>query len=320
MARQRLGVVLVVPQPLATQVDGLRRALADDALGRVAPHVTLVSPVNVAERDLPAAFGVVRRAAADTPPLALRLGPVATFQPVNPTAYLEVGGDAERMASLVRLRERCHAEPLERQQVHDYVPHVTVAIEQAPGRLDAAVAALADFTAEVIFDRVHVLAEQPGRTWVPIAEMALGEGPRPVGRGSLPLDVAVTGRLDVEAASLLAVDQEAPGSPFAVTARRDGSVVAAAWGWTAGGRLEVADLLVAAAHRGEGIGRHVVAAVEDLGRRRACTRAGCAAPATGAAASLLRGCGWSIVPAPDAPSTEHRRWERPLASPQDAPS
>ncbi len=90
MARQRLGVVLVVPQPLATQVDGLRRALADDALGRVPPHITLVSPVNVAERDLPAAFAAVRSASAATPPLALRIGPVTTFQPVNPIAYLEV--------------------------------------------------------------------------------------------------------------------------------------------------------------------------------------------------------------------------------------
>ncbi len=187
-----------------------------------------------------------------------------------------------------------------------------MAIEQSPARLEAAVLGMADFSAEVTFDRVHVLAEQPGRIWVPIAEMALGEGPRPVGRGSLPLDIAVTGRLDVEAASLLAVDQDAPGLPFAVTARRDGSVVGAAWGWTAGGRLEVADLVVATAHRSEGIGRHVVAAIEDLGRRRACTRAGGAAPTTGAAASLLRGCGWSIVPAPDAPADERRRWERPL--------
>ncbi len=312
MARQRLGVVLVVPQPLATQVDGLRRALADDALGRVPPHVTLVSPINVAERDLPAAFAVVRRAAADVQPLALRLGPVATFQPVNPTAYLAVGGEPEALADLVRLRDGCHVAPLDRQQVHDYVPHVTVAIEQTADRHDAAVTALSDFTADVTFDRVHVLSEQPGRVWVPIAEMPLGDGPRAVGRGSLPLDIAVTGRLDVEAASLLAVDQEAPGLPFAVTARRDGPVVAAAWGWTAGRRLEVADLRVGSAYRGEGIGRHVVAAIEDLGRRRSCTRAGCAAPATGAAASLLRSCGWSIVPAPEAPAGEPRRWDRPL--------
>jgi 2'-5' RNA ligase len=313
MARQRLGVVLLVPQPLATQIDGLRRALGDGALARIAPHLTLVPPVNVAERDLPAAFAVVRTAASAAPHLALQLGPVATFLPVNPVGYLAVDGEPDALGSLATLRQGCLAGPLDRPQERDFVPHVTVADELAPARLAAAVDAMADFAAPVTFDRVHVLAEQPGRVWVPVAEMALGDGPQPVGRGSLPLDLGVTGRLDTEAAALLAVDHEPAGQPFAVTARRDGVVVGAAWGWTAGGRLEVADLVVAAAHRGQGIGRHLVVAVEALGRRRACTRAGTAAPTTGAAASLLAGCGWVTVLTPDTTAAEHRRWERPLS-------
>lgn len=312
MARQRLGVVLLVPQPLATQIDGVRRALGDGALARIPPHITLVPPVNVAERDLPAAFAAVRSAAAASPPLALRLGPVTTFQPVNPVAYLAVDGAAPMMEALVSLRAACLTGPLERSQDHDFVPHVTVADEQTPARLEAAVTALKSFSADVTIDRVHVLAEQPGRVWVPIADMPLGDREAVVGRGSLPLELVVSGRPDVEAASLLAVEHEPAGLPFAVTGRRNGVVVAAAWGWTAGGRLELADLVVAGAHRGQGVGRHLLVAVEALGRRRSCTRAGTAAPTGGAAASLLGGCGWSIVAAPDAPSDEHRRWERPL--------
>jgi 2'-5' RNA ligase len=315
MARQRLGVVLLVPQQLATQIDGLRRALGDGALGRIPPHLTLVPPVNVNERDIPAVFATVRTAAAATPVLSLRLGPVTTFLPVNPVGYLAVDGEPSALDALDMLRQACLTGPLDRPQDRDYVPHVTVVDDLAPARLEAAVAALADFAADVTFDRAHVLAEQPGRIWVPIAEMPLGEGPRSVGRGSLPLDVAVTGRLDVEAAALLAIDHEPTGLPFAVTARRDGTVVAAAWGWTAGGRLELADLVVAAAHRGQGIGRHLLVAVEALGRRRSCTRAGVAAPSSGAAASLLTSCGWLIIPSPDAPATEHRRWERSLGGP-----
>lgn len=41
MSRQ-LGVVLLIPPPIATEVDGLRRALGDGARPRIAPHVTLV--------------------------------------------------------------------------------------------------------------------------------------------------------------------------------------------------------------------------------------------------------------------------------------
>src|SRR5687767_4081710 len=135
MARQRLGVVLLVPQPLATEIDGIRRALGDGARERISPHITLVPPVNVAERDLPRAFALVRSAAATVAPLALRLGPVATFAPVNPVAYLRVGGAPPVLDALERLRTSCLQGPLARTSDHDFVPHVTVADELAEDRL-----------------------------------------------------------------------------------------------------------------------------------------------------------------------------------------
>jgi 2'-5' RNA ligase/GNAT superfamily N-acetyltransferase len=306
MARQRLGVVLLVPQPLATQIDGLRRGLGDGALGRIDPHITLVPPVNVHDRDLPAALATVRAAAATARPVALRLGPIATFAPINPVAYLAVGGDIDVVHDL---RAKVKTGVLERSDQHDFVPHVTVADDLAENRIEGALAALRSFHAEVTIDRVHVLAEQPGRVWVPIADVPLGGPSAVVGRGSLPLEVTVTGRPDLEAAALLAVDQDAPGLPFAVTARRDGTVVAAAWGWTTGDRLEVADLIVTSQQRGQGIGRHVVAAVEAVAARRGCAVAGIAAPSAGAPGALLRACGW-VVQGEGVGTSGTRRWER----------
>ena len=92
MPRRRLGVALLVPPPVAVEVDGLRRALGDPSRRRIPPHLTLVPPVNVREEDLGAALDVLRRAARAVPPLDLRLGPAATFHPVNPVVYLAVGG------------------------------------------------------------------------------------------------------------------------------------------------------------------------------------------------------------------------------------
>jgi 2'-5' RNA ligase len=170
-----LGVVLLVPEPWCTEVDGLRRALGDEALPRVASHLTLVPPVNVREDDLAAAFDLVHETAAACPPLTLRLGPVATFAPVNPVAYLAVSGDAGTMARLLGLKEALLTGPLERVSEHDYIPHVTVANELPEDRLAASALALSDYRAEVTFERVHVLAEQqPGRIWVPVAEAELG--------------------------------------------------------------------------------------------------------------------------------------------------
>lgn len=319
MARQRLGVVLLVPQPLATQVDGLRRALGDGALARIEPHITLVPPVNVAERDMPAALAIVRRAAADTPSLQLSVGPVATFHPVNPVAYLSVDGIDGNIERLHALRAACLAGPIERKTEHAFVPHVTVAEDLAQERIGAAVTALGDFRSDVTFERVHVLAEQPGRVWRPIADAPLGAATGVVGRGSLPLELVVSGRPDVEAAALLAIESEPSGLPFAISARRDEAVVAAAWGWSVGSRLEVADLIVASAHRGQGIGHHLLAAIEGLGGRRGCTIAGIAAPSAGAAAAVLSGSGWVLVPAEGAGLDERRRWERRLPTVDDSP-
>jgi GNAT superfamily N-acetyltransferase len=167
---------------------------------------------------------------------------------------------------------------------------------------------LSDFSAEVTIDRVHVLAEQPGRIWRAVADAPLGERPGVVGRGSLPLELTVSGRPDVEAAALLSFEEESAGLPFAVTARRDDQVVAAAWGWSARGALEVADLVVAAEHRGEGIGRHLVAAVVGLARRRDCMLVGTVAPTGGPAGALLMAAGFRAQGDADGP----RRWELPL--------
>ena len=47
---------MVLDVPAASEVDGLRRAVDDPALGRMAPHITLVPPVNVRTADLGAAL------------------------------------------------------------------------------------------------------------------------------------------------------------------------------------------------------------------------------------------------------------------------
>lgn len=322
MARQRLGVVLLVPQPAATLVDGLRRALGDTALGRIEPHLTLVPPVNVAERDVPRALAVVRAAAAEASPLPLRLGPVTTFAPVNPVAYLRVAGDDDVLDRIRRLRAACLQGPLERESEHDFVPHVTVAESLVADRLAAVEAVLADFSVEVAIDRVHVLAELPGRRWQPVADAPLGDRPALVGRGSLPLELTVSGRPDAEAAGLLAVAGTVPGLPFAVTARRHHALVAAAWGWSRGPALELADLVVSPEHRNEGVGRHLLAAVEDLARRRGCTVVGATIPPGGAPTALLGAGGWARLPDPVAPAGEGDgrtvRWERGLRAAEGA--
>ena len=241
MPRLRLGVALLLPEPVATQVDGLRLACDDGALERVPPHLTLVPPVNVRVDDLPEALRVLRDAAASVRPFTLRLGPPSTFLPDTPTLHLAVGGRGDATSVLRRLRDGVFRPPLERSLTFGFVPHVTLSDDMEPERIAASIAALSGFVVEAAFDRVHLLQEQRHgevhRRWVPIADAPFAP-PIVVGRGGVELDLSVTRLVDPGGAwrsrpgrgPTTSPTSPAPTRPPAaeqvvVTARRRGAVV-----------------------------------------------------------------------------------------------
>lgn len=266
MPKARLGVALLLPQPLSAEVDGLRRALGDGALGRIPPHLTLVPPVNVREDRMGAALAVLRAAAARTPPLEVGLGPPQTFLPANPVVYLGVGSG---LAGLRALRDAVFAEPLARPLTWPWAPHVTLADDVDPARIPPALVALAGFEVEARFDRVTLLREGPGRVWEPVADAPFA-ALAVVGRGGLALELAVSERLDPEALAV-AGPPEPAGRPFAVTARRDGAVVGAATGVISGDEAQLHHLLVVAGERRQGVGSHLLAAAVSLAADRGCS-------------------------------------------------
>ncbi|MGH9183923.1 MAG: GNAT family N-acetyltransferase [Acidimicrobiales bacterium] len=298
MARLRLGVALLLPPPLDREVDALRRACGDTSVERVPPHCTLVPPVNVGEDDLDRGLARLRAAGAATRPFTLDLGPPATFWPASPVLYLAVAGE---VAAVHALRQRLWAEPLARPLTWPFHPHVTLADEASPERLSAAVAALADYRASVTLERVHLLQEQRGghgrRVWRPVADIPF-ERPAVVGRGGLELELAVTDRLDPEAARLAEAEGEGGrhGEPaareLAVAARRGGRVVGAAVGWTSGPAAFLDDLTVAADCRRQGIGAHLVATFLTEATRRGCRLARTRTEAGGPAEGFWRRLGW----------------------------
>lgn len=248
MPRRRLGAVLLLPSAAAAEVDGLRRACGDPALGRIPSHLTLVPPVNVHEDDLPAALTRLRTAAAAVGgPLELVLGPPATFHPVNPVLYLSVGGPD--LAAVHRLRDSVFAFPLERHLTWPFVPHVTLADGTEDERIGAALLALADFTLPVTFDRVHLLQEGEQRTWRPLADCPLGPADV-VGRGGFELELTTSHLLDPEAKGFVAGFETADlgGSPFVVARHR----------WQVVGVAGATGTAVAVEHRNHGVADHLV--------------------------------------------------------------
>ncbi len=298
MPKARLGVALLLPAPVAAEVDGLRRAVGDGSVHRIPAHLTLVPPVNVAEARLCDALAVFRRAAAATRPLNLELGPPRTFLPDNPVLYLAVDGD---VAEVHALRERVLRDPLARSTSWPFVPHVTVADSASPEVIEAAVVALGRYRAHVRIDRVHLLREGAGRVWEPIAEAPL-RPPAVIGRGGLPVELSLTERLDPEAAEICEREEGAE-CPFAVTARRDEQVVGVASGAVRDGVAHLRILVVDAGQRRQGIGSHLLAAVESLAADEGCRSIVTDFALEDIAEAFLRSRGWTSV----APSPQFRR-------------
>jgi 2'-5' RNA ligase/ribosomal protein S18 acetylase RimI-like enzyme len=299
MPKRRLGVVLLVPPPVREEIDGLRRALGDGALGRIPAHLTLVPPVNVNEERFADGLAALRAAAARTRRFTVRLGPPATFAPINPVIYLAVeGAGAEQV---LRLRDAVFSDPLSRDLTWPFVPHVTLADEADPARIDAALVALTGYEVDVTFDRVHLLEEQEARVWRPVAEAAF-EAPAVIGRGGLELELTRTRVLDAEAAAwseaewsrytLAEYGSTQEDEPFAIAARRDGVLLGTSTGSTRFDGGYLARLIVRADERGTGVGSHLLAATESLAAGRGCRRLTLRTEADGGARAFYESRGW----------------------------
>jgi 2'-5' RNA ligase len=293
--RARVGVVLPIPADAAAEINGLRRALGHTTLDLVGPHVTLVGPVNVRVADLEQAVDAVREAAASTPPFRLHLGPPATFWPATPVVYLAVEGDLD---ALDRVHAAVSLGPLARPPAWPFVPHVTLADDAAPDVIPGALAALTSYRVSVTVTNVQLLEERADRSWHPLVDVTMS-GRRVIGRGGLELVLDVGAALDAPAARWLAAQFGAahdagaprPGQPLALTARREGSVVGAAVAATDDDAWLEA-VAVDPAVRRQGVGRHLLRAVEAISVERLCRRAWIVCPADGPGPAWLASQGW----------------------------
>src|SRR5579871_4577417 len=163
VVRARLGVVLPLPAPAADEVDGLRRALGDRRIDAVAPHITLVPPVNVAPRDLDEALTRARDIAAAQAPLIVRIGPAATFWPQAPVVYLSVGADGD---ALDHLHDAFATRPWTRPTTWRFVPHVTIGQDVEPALIPGALRLLHAYRLDATLTVVRVLQEEPDGSWL----------------------------------------------------------------------------------------------------------------------------------------------------------
>ena len=236
MTRYRLGVVARLPEPLGIHVQAWRQALGDPAAERIAPHLTLVPPQTVAERDLDRAVALVERAAEAAVPFLVELAGAATFLPGSPVAYLVVreGGPALQALEAALLES-----PLDR-RTHPFHPHVTVAQDLPPDRIEAAAAELARFRAAFPVPDLAVLREEPDKTWRPMATV-------PVGASTAVREVPFA---EAASAAMLLVEPDPPRVLLGLRTRGQGRRYPGAWDGIGGKPDEGESLLEALAREG----------------------------------------------------------------------
>lgn len=305
--RRRYFVALVLTGRVAAEVDGLRRALQPELVERLPPHVTLVPPVNAPAAVAESAATLVARVAATVAPLTLALGPLGTFLPRTPVVYLACADPDGALAALAAdLTHPPLAAPPDRPH-RDFVPHVTLTNAVAPDRAPAVVSALQGFRALAPVGALSLLEQERGgaHAWQVVAEFALG-GRSIVGRGGLPLELTVEGRLEPEAERFALAAGERhraavygpalpPDEPVSVVARQEGVVVGVATAVRRGAVLDLEQLVVAEERRRQGIGGRILAHLERRAREQHATMLRVLVPADDPAAAFSGAHGFAPV-------------------------
>ena len=287
MPRRRFAVALLPPPELAVPVDALRSMLEDRRLARLAPHLTLVPPVNLGDDAIAEVRPLLRGVAEATAELELTLGPAASFAPRTPTVHLAVGGELTRLSEL---RERLRRAPFDRPDEHEFHPHVTLRQSFPDAGIPAALQVLTGTLGPWHVDRLHLLEhvtdDVGGPRWIVAMEEPFG-APDIVGRGGVELRLRTLGTVEPSLAELwdglvaderwerLVADERPPAGRLVVVAEstaEPGVALGVAVGSVADRVATLEQLCVAATQRRIGIARHLMAqACTEAARRGAHT-------------------------------------------------
>lgn len=161
---QTIGVVIPIPEPWGSELQGLRERIGDPMAELIAPHITLLPPVGLATTMVTEVVDHLAAAAAAVEPFEIHLSGAGTFRPTSSVVFVELASGSEGCAALER---GVRSGPLGIDLAWPYHPHVTVAHHLPDELLDAASAEVVGFEATFRVDDVTLYILDPDGRWHP---------------------------------------------------------------------------------------------------------------------------------------------------------
>lgn len=164
-----VGVVVAVPEPMATELRRWRASFGDPLADTVPAHITLITITEYTDWD--ATVEHVRNIARRQSAFRIRISGTGSFRPVSPVVYLNV---TEGFDECVQLHEMLQSGPLERELPFAFHPHVTVAHDVEESSMNEAEESLGSYETDFLVETMGLYQHERSGIWRLREELTFG--------------------------------------------------------------------------------------------------------------------------------------------------
>ena len=157
-----IGVSIAIPAPFAGELQQLRASFGDPSAESIPTHVTLLSPTEITDDQIPEIHEHLERVAAAQQPFTMRLRSTGTFRPVSPVVFVQVAGG---ISACERIEQAIRTGPLKREVRFYYHPHVTIAHHVDDEAMDRAFNELASYDCSFEVEAFHLYEHGDDLVW-----------------------------------------------------------------------------------------------------------------------------------------------------------
>jgi 2'-5' RNA ligase len=157
-----ISVSIAVPAPFGGDLQRLRASFGGPSAGSIPTHVTLLSPTEITDDEVPEIHEHLERVAASQRPFTMRLRSTGTFRPVSPVVFVQVAGG---ISECERIEHAIRTGPLKRDVRFYYHPHVTIAHHVDDAAMERAFNELASYDCSFEVTGFHLYAHGDDLVW-----------------------------------------------------------------------------------------------------------------------------------------------------------